>query len=570
MHVNKIVFLGLLVCAAPALAATATPVPAISAAPSSLNLGNVALGSSSAATPVTVKNTGKSNLTVSSVAISEATGEEFSQTNNCTTVQPGSSCTVNVTFTPALPYAKKAAVLTLSSNDPKKPSLNVKLSANVPPPAVSVTPASINFGKLPSGTTTSSKTVAIKNSGLSPLDISSVTVGGSNPGDFGVTGECATVINGESCTLTVNFTPAAAGSRSASMVISSNDPKKSSLTVKLSGSSTGTTPGGGGSGGDFTTCAEAGLSTAGGNLCLAKSSTALAVNGLLTGVAYGNGLWVTVGSNGTIATSSDAATWTKRTSGTTSDLKSITYANGLWVVAGDLPGIALYSTDGIHWTSASGIATSDALFSVAYGNGQWIATGSANSNEMSYSSSDGKTWVKASSSLTYQDRPFSAIAFAPTWATFNNGLWIGGSSEGLVSSTDGVHWSIWFAGNVFGSPVAAAFGKGEWVELESTGGAISSTGQAWTPVAVPTTGSPLYHALTFANNMWVGAGATNGIVITSSNGSTWQIVRTDTSGYIQTLSGVAFGNNRWVIVGGGGTTAAGVILVSTTATVSAQ
>lgn len=570
MHVNKVAFLGLLLYAAPALAATTTPVPAISVSPASLNLGNVALGSSSAATPITVKNNGKSALTVSGVSIADATGEEFSQTNNCTTVQPAGSCTVNVVFEAALPYAKKAAVLTVSSNDPKKPNLNVKLSGNVPPPALSVSPSSLNFGKLASGATTSSKSIAIKNSGLSPLEISSVNIIGANPGDFAVTDDCDTVKINEPCTLNVAFTPTAAAARAASMVIASNDPKKPSLAVKLSGSSTATTPGGGGTGGDFTTCAEAGLSTAGGNLCLAKSSTALAVNGLLTGVAYGNSLWVTVGSNGTIATSTDAATWTKRTSGVTSDLKSVVYANGLWVAAGDLPGIIIYSTDGIHWTAGSGVSTSDALFSVAFGNGQLVATGAFNGTEVTYTSSDGKTWVKAASTLTYQDRPFSAIAFAPAWATFNNGLWIGGCSEGLVSSTDGVHWSIWFTGNVFGSPVAAAFGKGEWVELESTGGAISSTGQAWTPVAVPTTGSPLYHALTFANNMWVGAGATNGIVITSSNGSTWQIVRTDTSGYIQTLSGVAFGNNRWVIVGGGGTTAAGVILVSTTSTVSAQ
>jgi MBG domain (YGX type) len=62
--------------------------------------------------------------------------------------------------------------------------------------------------------------------------------------------------------------------------------------------------------GGFTSCAGAGLQTAGANLCLAKSSAPLSVNGGLHAVAFGNGLWVTVGSNGTIATSSDGANWT--------------------------------------------------------------------------------------------------------------------------------------------------------------------------------------------------------------------------------------------------------------------
>jgi hypothetical protein len=52
-------------------------------------------------------------------------------------------------------------------------------------------------------------------------------------------------------------------------------------------------------------------------------------------VAYGDGLFVAVGSGGVILTSPDGATWTAWTSGTGNDLNGVTYGNGLFVVVGD-------------------------------------------------------------------------------------------------------------------------------------------------------------------------------------------------------------------------------------------
>jgi len=69
----------------------------------------------------------------------------------------------------------------------------------------------------------------------------------------------------------------------------------------------------------------------------------------LWGVTYGNGLFVTVGWNGTILTSSDGITWTERTSGTPIDLYGITSRNGLFVTVGE-SGTILTSPDGITWT----------------------------------------------------------------------------------------------------------------------------------------------------------------------------------------------------------------------------
>lgn len=238
---KKIFFLGLclnLINAALSGAAS-PPVSKIYATPASVNLGSVALGASSATSVITVGNKGKSALTITSVTFTGTESDEFSQSNTCGTVQPAGSCLVNVTFTPNLPYAKKTAILAIASDDPKKPTLNVKLSGQLPPPAFSATPASLNFGKLPAGTASSSKQVTITNKGLSDLVIDSMDISGSNPDDFTVTDNCGTIHQGGSCTIDVLFEPLVAKvTRSASMVISSNDPKKPTVSLKFTGSST--------------------------------------------------------------------------------------------------------------------------------------------------------------------------------------------------------------------------------------------------------------------------------------------------------------------------------------------
>jgi hypothetical protein len=135
--------------------ATSTLVPKISATPASVNFGSVKLGTASTPQVVTIKNTGTSNLIISTVSITGTDSGDFGQSNSCGTIAAGESCPVNVTFTPALPYAKKSALLTIASNDPKKPTFNVKLSGQVPPPKITATPSSVNFGKLPAGTASS-------------------------------------------------------------------------------------------------------------------------------------------------------------------------------------------------------------------------------------------------------------------------------------------------------------------------------------------------------------------------------------------------------------------------------
>jgi hypothetical protein len=93
-------------------------------------------------------------------------------------------------------------------------------------------------------------------------------------------------------------------------------------------------------------------------------------------VAYGNSLWVAAGVTGQIRTSTDAITWTTRTSnfGNT-QINSVVYGNNLWV-AGGVAGQLRASTDGTTWTTRTSNFGNTAINSIAFGNNLWVAGGS--------------------------------------------------------------------------------------------------------------------------------------------------------------------------------------------------
>ena len=85
---------------------------------------------------------------------------------------------------------------------------------------------------------------------------------------------------------------------------------------------------------------------------------------LLSSPLFGQS-FVSVGNSGTILTSSDGISWTKRTSGKGEYLKGVTYGNGLFVTVGSLLGIILTSPDGNSWTERTS-GTSKYLRGVTY------------------------------------------------------------------------------------------------------------------------------------------------------------------------------------------------------------
>ena len=80
--------------------------------------------------------------------------------------------------------------------------------------------------------------------------------------------------------------------------------------------------------------------------------------------ARGSGIFVIVGSEGTILTSSDGISWEKSITGISQSLFGITYGNELFVTISEKR-IILTSSDGISWTQRDS-GTSETLFGITY------------------------------------------------------------------------------------------------------------------------------------------------------------------------------------------------------------
>ncbi len=88
-----------------------------------------------------------------------------------------------------------------------------------------LSPASLTFGNQTVGIVSSPQTVTLMNTGNVALTITSISITGTNKGDFAQTNNCGTSVSaGGSCVITVTFTPVAVGTRNAAVSITDNAP----------------------------------------------------------------------------------------------------------------------------------------------------------------------------------------------------------------------------------------------------------------------------------------------------------------------------------------------------------
>jgi hypothetical protein len=109
-------------------------------------------------------------------------------------------------------------------------------------PALRSNLRSIAFGSIKKGTAGAPRTLLLKNTGNAPLTINEIAIGGVNAADFarvsGGADNCgASLAAGASCTITLTFTPAAAGQRTGQLRIETSS-AGGVLLVSLSGAGT--------------------------------------------------------------------------------------------------------------------------------------------------------------------------------------------------------------------------------------------------------------------------------------------------------------------------------------------
>jgi hypothetical protein len=150
-------------------------------------------------------------------------------------------------------------------------------------------------------------------------------------------------------------------------------------------------------------------------------------------ITFGNNLFVVGGTQGALHTSTDAITWTTRTSGFgTSQINALTFGNGIYVAAG-AAGTLTTSTNGTTWTTrTSGFGTTN-IFGLTYSNGSFVAVGDAGQLR---SSTDGITWTSRTSG--FGTSAINAV-------TGNLGVFVAGGAAGTITTTgnfSGMYWTI--------------------------------------------------------------------------------------------------------------------------------
>ncbi len=171
-------------------------------APNGLYYGALSVGTSSTPQSVTLTNQQNVPLNIASVGATA----NYTETDNCVSsspIAPGGTCTINVTFTPAVSGMLTGQV-TVADDAPGGFQV-VNMTGTGSAPAVTLAPTSLKFTAL-TGSTSAAKTVKLTNSGVGSLVISSITTSG----DYGESDNCVSaspLAAGAFCTISATFSP---------------------------------------------------------------------------------------------------------------------------------------------------------------------------------------------------------------------------------------------------------------------------------------------------------------------------------------------------------------------------
>jgi uncharacterized repeat protein (TIGR01451 family) len=199
--------------------------------PTSIDFGAQGLGQASAAQQIRIDNVGDSALRISGITLSGDGADEFVvDQGDCTSVQAGQSCTFDITFAPSRTGAVTATATIVS--DAASGDMAVQLSGTGGVPLLSSDVRALDFGTQTGPS--APRTVTVHNDGGGPATVTGVDVTGDAAADFAATSDCVgtTLAPGDSCTISVTFTPSAVGPRQASFDVLADGTQ---LSVSLTG-----------------------------------------------------------------------------------------------------------------------------------------------------------------------------------------------------------------------------------------------------------------------------------------------------------------------------------------------
>ncbi len=201
---------------------------ALSVSPTSINFGDVPVGTSKY-TYLTIKNNGTSNA--QNIRISSSNSEITLDTTAISTLTPGESRTIRVTFTPTARGNYVGEILILYES-PTTPAITVPfIGTSSYGTGIDVSPTSIDFGTVPVGLS-KDDVLRVGNNGNSNLNVTITTTTGM---PFTVSKSSFTLRPGQVETLIVNFSPTEKGFYVGALTVVSDDINTPKVVVSLIG-----------------------------------------------------------------------------------------------------------------------------------------------------------------------------------------------------------------------------------------------------------------------------------------------------------------------------------------------
>jgi len=199
------------------------------AVPGVVAFADIPVGMVSSAQTVTLTNTGSQGLTITQVAPSA----NFAETDNCanTTIPAGGSCTLQVTFAPAATGSLTGEIVVSANVYGGQIAINLS-GTGTPAGAITLSPASVDFGPEDVGIPSTAVTVEATNGSGQPVTFTAITVTG--PFSISANG-CGTgaLAAGQACPVGLEFVPTQSGAAAGTLLFTDS---AGTQTVELSGS----------------------------------------------------------------------------------------------------------------------------------------------------------------------------------------------------------------------------------------------------------------------------------------------------------------------------------------------
>jgi len=200
--------------------------PSVGLAPGSLDFGSQTTGVVSTARSVTLSNSGSGALSITGITATSG----FGVGSNCgASLAAGASCTLSVTFTPALAGAATGSVSVASNATGSPHVVGLAGTGVTASPVLAWTPATpaLGFGDASIGASPATQSLTLYNQGPGPVTLQQFTLAGTSATDFSLGSGSTCAVNtslaqGASCTLALAFQPGAVGARSATLQVGSN------------------------------------------------------------------------------------------------------------------------------------------------------------------------------------------------------------------------------------------------------------------------------------------------------------------------------------------------------------